>query len=131
LADTLQCNIWRRAQKPYRMIHSLYGSHNGTGVSNGFTALGKAIGTPKSTDKDSAYVKEHPVLKYLRPKLANFLARLSRVCTKSAKSASGTLGAHFVLSKWYTNAYYMQTYTIRYAHLIHMIDKLCADYINT
>jgi hypothetical protein len=57
--------------------------------------------------------------------------RLSRVCTKSAKSASGTLGAHFVLSKWYTNAYYMQTYTIRYAHLIHMIDKLCADYINT
>jgi hypothetical protein len=30
--------------------------------------------------------------------------RLSRVCTKSAKSASGTLGAHIVLSKWYSNA---------------------------
>ncbi len=39
----------------------------------GFTALGKAIGTPNSTDKDCAYVTEHPVLKYLRPKLANFL----------------------------------------------------------
>ncbi len=122
------------------MTHSLHGGQN-QGKNNGFAALGKAIGTPKSTDKDSAYVKEHPVLKYLRPtpKLANFLNqppqeasyRLSRVCTKSAKSASGTLGAHFVLSKWYTNAYYMQTYTILYAHLTHMIDKLCADYINT
>ncbi len=42
--------------------------------------------------------------------------RMSRVCTKSAKSASGTPGAHFVLSKWYTNAYYMQIYAILYAH---------------
>ncbi len=48
----------------------MYGSHNGTGVSNGFAALGKAIGT---TDKDSAYVAEHPALKYFRAKLANFL----------------------------------------------------------
>ncbi len=40
---------------------------------NGFTVLGKAIGTPKSTDKDSAYVAEHPVLKYFQAKLANFL----------------------------------------------------------
>ncbi len=42
---------------------------------NGPTALGKAIqvGTPYLTDKDCAYVTKHPVLKYLRPKLANFL----------------------------------------------------------
>ena len=62
LADTLQCNIWRRAQSPHRMTHSLYGSHNGSGKSNGFTALGKSIGTPKSTDQDSAYVTEHPMV---------------------------------------------------------------------
>ncbi len=60
-------------QKPHRMIHSSHGSHNGTGVRKGFTALGKAIGTPDSTDKDLAYLTEHQVLKYLRPKLANFL----------------------------------------------------------
>ncbi len=34
--------------------------------------------------------------------------RLSPVCTKSAKSASGTLGAHFVLSRWYSNADLLQ-----------------------
>ena len=47
LADTLQCNIWRRAQTPHLMTHSL---HSGTnhGNDNGFTALGKANGTPKS-----------------------------------------------------------------------------------
>ena len=72
LADTLQCNIWRRAQTPHRMTHSLHGGDN-HGNMNGFTALGKKIGTPKSSDKDCAYVTEHPVLKYLRPKLANFL----------------------------------------------------------
>ena len=70
LADTLQCNIWRRAQTPHRMTHSLHGGENNN---NGFTALGKKIGTPKSSDEDCAYVTEHPVLKYLRPKLANFL----------------------------------------------------------
>jgi hypothetical protein len=37
--------------------------------------------------------------------------RLSRVCTKSEKSSSGTLGAHFVLSKWYSNADLMQKIT--------------------
>ncbi len=40
---------------------------------NGFAALGKAIGTPDSTDKDCDNVTAHPVLKYLRPKLTNFL----------------------------------------------------------
>jgi hypothetical protein len=54
------------------MTHSLHGGVN-HGKCNGFTALGKKIGTPKSSDKDCAYVTEHPVLKYLRPKLANFL----------------------------------------------------------
>jgi hypothetical protein len=72
LANTLQCNIWRRAQKPHRMTHSLHGGQN-QGRNNGFAALGKSIGTRKSTDKDLAYVVEHPVLKYLLPKLANFL----------------------------------------------------------
>jgi len=71
-ADTLQCNIWRRAQSPHRMTHYLHGGAN-HGNFNGFTALGKKIGTRKSSDKDCAYVTEHPVLKYLRPKLANFL----------------------------------------------------------
>jgi hypothetical protein len=70
LADTLQCNIWCRAQTPHQMTHVL---HGGETNNNGFAALGKAIGTPDSTDKYCAYVTEHPVLKYLRPKLANFL----------------------------------------------------------
>jgi hypothetical protein len=54
------------------MTHSLHGGDN-HGDFNGFTALGKAIGTPNSTDKDLAYVREHPILKYFRAKLANFL----------------------------------------------------------
>ncbi len=66
LADTLQCNIWRRAQSPHWMTHSLHGGVN-HGKCNGFTALGKKIRTPKSSVKDCAYVTEHPVLKYLRP----------------------------------------------------------------
>jgi hypothetical protein len=54
------------------MTHSLQGGYSQANL-NGFTALGKAIGTPYSTDKDCAYVTEHPVLKYLWPILANFL----------------------------------------------------------
>jgi hypothetical protein len=69
LADTLQCNIWRRAQTPHMMTHCLHGGVN-HGMSNGFTALGKRIGTPKSTEEDSDYVQEHQVLKNLRKKLA-------------------------------------------------------------
>ena len=96
LADTLQCNIWRRAQSPHRMTHSLHGG--GLGHSNGFTALGKTIGTPKSTDKDSAYVTEHPVLKYFRAKLANFLNDL--VCRiKSAVCILSAFGVHTVCIK--------------------------------
>ena len=49
------------------MTHSLYGGGN-HGKQNGFTALGKSIGTPKSSDKDSEYVTEHPILKYFRAK---------------------------------------------------------------
>ena len=72
MADTLQCNLWRRAQTPYRMTHSLHGGDN-HGEFNGFTALGKSIGTRKSTLKDSEYIEEHAVLKYLRGKLACYL----------------------------------------------------------
>ena len=68
LADTLQCNIWRRAQNPHRITHSLHGGDN-HGDHNGFTALGKKIGTSKSTKTDADYVKEHRPLKYLRNKI--------------------------------------------------------------
>jgi hypothetical protein len=54
------------------MTYSLYGGGN-HGHQNGFTALGKSIGAPNSTDKDAAYVTEHPILKYFLAKLANFL----------------------------------------------------------
>ena len=64
MADTLQCNLWRRAQTPGRMTHSLHGG-NDSGHSNGFTALVKTIGTNKSTPKDSEYVEEHSVLTHL------------------------------------------------------------------
>ena len=76
LADTLQCNIWRRAQIPHQMTHCLHGGWNSFGRGgqcNGFTALSKAIGTSKSTDQDSDYVREHSVLKYLRNKIAHYL----------------------------------------------------------
>jgi hypothetical protein len=72
LADTLQCNIWRRAKTPRRMTHCLYGGAN-TGSNNGFAALGKTIGTSKSTETDADYVAEHRVLKYLRNKIAHYL----------------------------------------------------------
>ena len=72
LADTLQCNIWRRAQTPNMMTHCMHGGDN-HGKFNGFTALCKTIGTSKSTQKDSDYVKEHSVLKYFRKKLACYL----------------------------------------------------------
>jgi hypothetical protein len=54
------------------MTHSLHGGDN-HGDFNGFTALGKSIATPYSTDKDSAYVTDHPIHKYFQAKLANFL----------------------------------------------------------
>ena len=72
LADTLQCNIWRRAQTPHRMTHCLHGGDN-HGKNNGFAALGKTIGTSKSTQTDAEYITEHKVLKYLRAKIAHYL----------------------------------------------------------
>ena len=72
MAGTLQCNLWRRAQTPHRMTHCLHGGDN-HGKFNSFTALGKTIGTHKSTQRDSEYVEEHSVLKFLRGKLACYL----------------------------------------------------------
>ena len=54
------------------MTHSLFGSGL-NGNHNGFTALGKKIGTSKSTETDTHYVTEHRVLKYLRIKIAHYL----------------------------------------------------------
>ena len=96
LADTLQCNIWRRAQTPHRMTHSL---HGGESNSNGFAALGKSIGTPKSSDKDSAYVTEHPILKYFRAKLANFLNDFRRADWFDRFGLPVSNGRHKQLSK--------------------------------
>ena len=42
------------------MTHKLHGG-NDNGNNNGFTALGKTIGTRKSTPKDSEYVDEYSV----------------------------------------------------------------------
>ncbi len=72
LADTLQCNIWRRAQTPHRMTHYLHGGGNHRNH-NGFTSLGKTIGTSESNETDSGYVTEHRVLKYFRSKIAHYL----------------------------------------------------------
>jgi hypothetical protein len=54
------------------MTHCLHGGDN-HGKHNGFTALGKTIGTSKSTETDANYVVEHRVLKYLRNKIAHYL----------------------------------------------------------
>ena len=54
------------------MTHCLHGGVNHSNH-NGFAVLGKAIGTSKSTESDLDYVKEHPVLKYLRNKIAHYL----------------------------------------------------------
>ena len=56
LADTFQCNIWRRAQTPHRRNHCMHGGDNHS-KHNGFTALGKTIGTSKSTESDSNRLK--------------------------------------------------------------------------
>ena len=98
MADTLQCNIWRRAQTPHRMTHSLHGG-NDHGLDNGFTALGKSIGTPNATDKDSDYVAEHPVLKYFRAKLANFLNDFRRADWFGRLGLPVSNGRHNQLSK--------------------------------
>jgi hypothetical protein len=84
MADTLQCNLWRRAQTPHKMTHVLHGGCT-FGHHNGFTALGKTIGTRKSTLRDSAYVEEHTVLKYLRGKVACYLHDFRRHWFSSSK----------------------------------------------
>ena len=54
------------------MTHCLHGGGNHD-RQNGFAALGKTIGTSKSTQTDADYVAEHKVLKYLRAKIAHHL----------------------------------------------------------
>jgi hypothetical protein len=54
------------------MTHCLHGGDN-HGNYNGFTALGKTIGTSKSNETDAGYVTEHRVLKYFRNKIALYL----------------------------------------------------------
>jgi len=79
------------------MTHSLHGGAN-HGKCNGFTALGKKIGTRKSSDKDCAYVTEHPVRKYLRPKLANFLNDFRRKCDDDGRPGTGS--KLYYISSW-------------------------------
>ncbi len=54
------------------MTHCLHGG-NSNGKSIGFTALGKTIGTSKTTETDADDIAEHKALKYLRNKIAHYL----------------------------------------------------------
>ncbi len=76
LADTFQCNIWRRALTPHRMTHCL---HGGGKHGNGLAALGKTIWTSKLTEADADYVTEHRILKYPRNKIAHYLHGYRRI----------------------------------------------------
>ena len=67
------------------------------------------------------------MLAHRPPQEASDRLTRSRVCTKSAKSASGTLGAYFVLSKWYSNADLMQKKT----YLLHTLCILCINFMHT
>ena len=87
LADTLQCNIWRRAQTPHRMTHSLPGGVN-HGNTHGFTALGKTIGTSKSKKTDTDYVSEHRVLKY--PPRGGYWSRLCQAWLDQVITSPGS-----------------------------------------
>ena len=78
------------------MTHALHGGENNN---RGFAALGKAIGTSDSTDQDSAYVTEHPVLKYFRAKLANFLNDFRRADWFGRLGLPVSNGRHNQLSK--------------------------------
>jgi hypothetical protein len=95
--------VVRKAQSPHRMTHFLHGGDN-HGNHNGFTALGKAIGTPDSTDKDSPYVTEHPVLKYFQAILANFLNDFRRADWFDQFGLPASNGRHNQLSasQWST-----------------------------
>jgi len=84
LADTLQCNIWQRAQTPNKMTHCMHGGNN-HGSCSGFTSLSKYIGTSQSSQTDSDYVKEHSILKYFRTKCKPDITNAYR-CDRSTPS---------------------------------------------
>ncbi len=52
------------------------------------------------------------------------------MCTKSAKSASGALDAHFVMSQWYTHAYLNADFEYAHEHVMQTFRKLNADFLN-
>ena len=52
---------------------------------------------------------------------------MTRVRTESAKSAVGALGAHFVMSMGYTDADFMQTFSLR----MNTLCRLCAYLVQT
>ena len=63
---------------------------------------------------------------------------MTRVRTESAKSAVGALGAHFVMSMGYTDADFMQTFSLRmntlcrlFAYLVQTMHKLHAHFVQT
>ena len=63
---------------------------------------------------------------------------MTRVRTESAKSAVGALGAHFVISMGYTDADFMQTFSLRmntlcrlFAYLVQTMYKLHAHFVQT
>jgi hypothetical protein len=67
LAGSLQLCIWRRAEDPGKMTYLLVG---GGKNKRGFTALENPLWFERGPPY---YVNDHPVLKYLGKKIANFL----------------------------------------------------------
>jgi len=67
LAGSLQLCIWRRAEDPGKMTYQLVG---GGAHARGFTALENPLWFKRGPPY---YVNDHPVLKYLGKKIANFL----------------------------------------------------------
>ncbi len=118
LADTLQCNIWRRAQKPHRMTHSLHGGQNrGIFAIFIFEALWRALagGCEHGLLDPGGFGQRLEVCRVLAHSTAwcwnggraktgqtrGFVAPslqclpVHKVCFKSAESANSTLDAHF------------------------------------
>ena len=70
--------------------------------------------------------------------LLSSVENLTLVCTESAKSAVGALGAHFVMSMGYTDTDFMQTFSLRmnilcrlFAYLLQTMHKLHAHFVQT
>ena len=126
MADTLQCNLWRRAQTPHRMTHCVHGGVN-HGQRNGFTALGKTIGTHKSSDRDSEYVEEHSVLKYLRGKLACYLHDKCIFVCQSTTLSKQCANLHQTM---YKPLSYMFKHTPNCIKTLQTFYKLCANQQN-